>query len=316
MEEDLSPRAEWYEEERDFNVERDLTDFPNDFDDQFGPSFFSGIVGDELLDNANSDLDTRSFRQAKAHASPPPSEASTRSNLSLALNTELRAVAASDIKFEASPPHRIFETANCLIAYGITTLEAFRTTGEIARRYLFEDLRKTEKLTFLQISFLFKLARHIPPHDQKVSEKNMRFAELDIPKVLEKYDPKLCSPTAYFLPGQDQVNWCRKEISIAAAKDPPYQPYLAPKLYEPPWMPADSDHSTARSRWTGYAKQAKRTASPQEMKIQAFSLYHMRFLFAADLCQAFQSFGGLGPQLSHYSTVFAPFRSPNRSESR
>ena len=212
-------------------------------------------------------------------------------------------VAASNPKFEAFPPHRIFETANFLVAYGVTSLEAFRTTDEIARKYLFEDLRKNEKLNFLQLAFLFKLARHIPPHDQKVSEKNMRYTELDIPKALEKYSPSLSSLSAYFLPDQEQVNWIRKELAIAASKDPPFVPYLVPKLYEVPWLPSDSEHSSARKRWTSNAKQYKRSLSPQDFTIQAFSFYHLRFLFAADLCQAFSKFGGLAPQFSHFSTV-------------
>ena len=49
----------------------------------------------------------------------------------------------------------------------------------------------------------------------------MRFAELDIPKALAKYAPQLSSLSAFFLPDQDQVNWVRKEIAIAASKDPP-----------------------------------------------------------------------------------------------
>ena len=231
------------------------------------------------------------------------SEASTRSNLSITLNAELRAIAASNPKFEAFPAHRIFETANFLVANGITTVEAFRTTDEIARRYLLEDLRKNDKLNFLQLAFLFKLARHIPPHDQKVSEKNMRYTELDIPKAMEKYAPPLSSLGAFFLPDQEQVNWCRREIAIAASKDPPYKPYLVPKLSESPWQPSDSDHQNSRKRWVAHSKQAKRSIAPQELTIQCYSLYQLRFIFAADLCQAFQSFGGIGPQLSHFSTV-------------
>ena len=68
-------------------------------------------------------------------------------------------------------------------------------------------------------------------------------------------------------------------------------------------MPADQDHSTARSRWLGYSKQSKRTVAPQTLNIQAFALYHMRFLFAADLCKAWVPSGGLGPQFAHLSTV-------------
>ena len=131
----------------------------------------------------------------------------------------------------------------------------------------------------------------------------MRYTELDIPKAMEKYAPPLSSLGAFFLPGQDQVNWCRREQAIAASKDPPFKPYLVPKLSESPWMPSDSDHPNSRKRWIAHSKQAKRSLAPQELTIQCYALYQLRFLFAADLCQAFLSFGGIGPQLSHYSTV-------------
>ena len=68
-------------------------------------------------------------------------------------------------------------------------------------------------------------------------------------------------------------------------------------------MPADSDHADAKSKWDGYPKQAKRALLPQELSIQAFTLYQLRFIFAADLCLAWSKFGCLGPQRSHLSTV-------------
>ena len=188
-------------------------------------------------------------------------------------------------------------------AYGITTIEAFRATGETARRYLPDDIRKAEKMTFFAACLLPKLARHIPPRDQKVPEKNTRYTELDIPKALAKYAPSLSSIPDFSPPGQYQVNFTRVEIAIAASQGPPYVPYLAPKLSENPRMPSDSDHSIARTRWVSFSKQSKRSLAPQELAIQAFALYHLRFVFAADLGQAFQTFGGLGPQLPHFSTA-------------
>ena len=98
-------------------------------------------------------------------------------------------------------------------------------------------------------------------------------------------------------------NWIQNEFAVASAKDPPYVPYLTPKLFEPPWAPIDTDRKTARTRRIGYSEQARRTLIPQEMSIQAFSLYSLRFVISADLCKAWSSFGGLGPQLSHLSTV-------------
>ena len=164
------------------------------------PPFFSNAGGEDSLEEASpyrirpesSDCDSASQSLAQAHA-PSPSDLSARSSLCATLNAELRQVAISNVKFAAILPRRIFETANWLAAYGIPTLGAFRTTDEIARQYLFGDLRKAENAYPPQLAFLSKLDRHIPPHDQKVSEKTMRFAELDIPEALASYAPPLDS---------------------------------------------------------------------------------------------------------------------------
>ena len=64
-----------------------------------------------------------------------------------------------------------------------------------------------------------------------------------------------------------------------------------------------AEHSGARTSWVAYSRQARRSTSPQELSIQTFTLYRLRFLFAAELCQAFDKFGGLALQLSHLSTI-------------
>ena len=109
--------------------------------------------------------------------------------------------------------------------------------------------------------------------------------------------------SALLLPDQEMANWANKEVAVAKSKDPPFAPYLVPKLTEQPWMPADSDHTAAKTKWAGYAKQARRPILPKELIAQSFSLYHLRLIFAVDLCQAFSKFGGVGPQLAHLSTA-------------
>ena len=64
-----------------------------------------------------------------------------------------------------------------------------------------------------------------------------------------------------------------------------------------------AEHSGARTNWIAYSRQARRATSPQELSIQAFCLYQLRFIFAAELCNAFDTFGGLALQLSRLSTV-------------
>ena len=72
------------------------------------------------------------------------------------------------------------------------------------------------------MAFLLKLERHIHPNDQKVSEKNIRFADLDIPRALQSYDPKLAILSSLLLPDQDMANWVNREIAVATSKDPPF----------------------------------------------------------------------------------------------
>ena len=206
-------------------------------------------------------------------------------------------------KFEAFNLDRLWESAIILVRYGINTLEAFRTTDGQARKYFFEDLRKKDKLSFLEMGLILKLNRHIPPHDQKTSDKNIRFTELDIPQALKTFAPSLASISASLQPEKEMANWINKQKAIASAKDPPYIPYLVPKLTDTPWMPPSAEHTSARANWLGFSKQAKRTASPQEMSIQCFALYHLRFIVAAELCKAWDKFGGLSCQLSHLSTI-------------
>ena len=223
--------------------------------------------------------------------------------LAEALTIDLLELARAHSKFESFPGDRIAASATLLVRYGLDSLGAFRTTDEISRRYLFEDLRKTEQLNFLQLSFLLKLARHILPRDQKLSEKNMRFTDLDIPRELAAYHPVLSNLSSMLLPDQEMANFTQKEIAIAAAKDPPYVPFWPRSfLKRPGYLRILITKRLARAGLV-IPKQARRSLIPQELSIRAFTLYHLRFAIASDLCKAWSTFGGLGPQLSHLSTI-------------
>ena len=66
---------------------------------------------------------------------------------------ELSIVVRAHTKFESFGDDRVWDTSVLLVRYGINSLESFRTTDETARKYLFEDLRKAEKLSLAK-SFL------------------------------------------------------------------------------------------------------------------------------------------------------------------
>ena len=116
---------------------------------------------------------------------------------------------AGNSKFDAFGHNQAWGSATKLVQYGIISLESFRTTDDQARKYLFDDLRETEKLSFREIAFIPRLNKNIPPNDQKVTEKNIRFAELDIPKALSLsvFRPNLSELAASFRPEQEMAIW-------------------------------------------------------------------------------------------------------------
>ena len=92
------------------------------------------------------------------------------------------------------------------------------------------------------------------------------------------------------------ANLIRKELDGAPNKDPPSKPFIAPELSSAPWIPDKSDHTSAMSSWKALSKNRK--PDPPECSIQSFILFQLRFVFAADLCQAWHPFGFLAPQPS------------------
>ena len=146
--------------------------------------------------------------------------AEAQEELADALSSDLLAIARGHSKFAPFRTDRIVDSASLLVRYGLGSIETFRTTEEQARRYLFEDLRKTEQLNVPNPIFLCELDQHVRPNDQKLSGKNIRFAKLDIPRELAPYAPLLSNLSSHFLPAHDMVNWIQKEIAISSAKGP------------------------------------------------------------------------------------------------
>ena len=91
-------------------------------------------------------------------------------------------LARAKSKFSSFGYDRVVETAELPFRYAITSPDSWRATGETSREFPSVDLRRGGNLPFARPGFLRNLARHIPPKDRKGSEKNLRCAELDIPR--------------------------------------------------------------------------------------------------------------------------------------
>ena len=110
--------------------------------------------------------------------------------------------------------------------------------------------------------------------------------------------PCLAGLMGAFRPDQKMRNWIAREMAKGSSRIPAYTPYLAPKWYTSPRMPGRTDHSASFEGWKRNSKQAKRKLLPQELSIQAWLMYHLRFLFATEGCETFDAFGGLCAQFN------------------
>ena len=102
---------------------------------------------------------------------------------------------------------------------------------------------------------------------------------------------------------QGMANWISKQKSIASSRGPHYAHRLNPKLSDRPWMPPTAERVSARNSWVDFPNHARRTSPPQDLNIQRFDLYQIRFLFEAELRIACDNIGCLAHQSSHLSTI-------------
>lgn len=123
-----SPRAEWPSETRSPDKLDENEDGPeNKNDDKLSPDQLGQLILRRPL---------------------PPHLSDGRADFAEALARDLRDIAYGHSKFAAFGDERITQSDTLLVRYVLATVEAFRTTDEQARRYLFEDLRRAEQLNF------------------------------------------------------------------------------------------------------------------------------------------------------------------------
>lgn len=98
-------------------------------------------------------------------------------------------------------------------------------------------------------------------------------------------------------------NCVRRELVKGLSKIPGCTPYLVPKLRPYTWFPGKAERRASFENWSANSRQARRRAIPQELDPHAMLLCRMRWLMAAEFCQAFSSFGGLCDQFNLLAMV-------------
>ena len=99
------------------------------------------------------------------------------------------------------------------------------------------------------------------------------------------------------------ANYISLELARGRSKVPDYTPFIVPDVSAPPWAIASNEHTAAVALWRTSARKAKRGDNPHPIPMQAWLLYQLRFLIAADVSGAWAGFGGLSDQLNHLAIV-------------
>ena len=151
---------------------------------------------------------------------------------------------------------------------------------------------------------LMQLFSHFEPitAKQRSNIKDPAFEEIVLPRKLASYSADLRGLGGFLKPNQPMVNYVSRELALGKLKVPSYTPYIVPNIAEVPWPAPTAEHKAATLKWNSN-RQAAKAAQPQPVSINAWVLYQLRFLFASDLCGAWNSFGGISAQLNHLSVV-------------
>ena len=93
------------------------------------------------------------------------------------------------------------------------------------------------------------------------------------------------------------------EFPEAAKKDPPFAPVVVPKFREKPRIPPLQPHDRAAKYRREIIQRRKSKDDPQQVSLQSWILYMIRFIFTSDLRGAWSSLGGISAKFSHLSLV-------------
>ena len=127
-------------------------------------------------------------------------------------------------KFEALPDEQFPAESRALPENGVPKIGSYRTTGELARKYLYEHLGKIDN-PLCRFSFSLKTGPKYTAQRPGGLRKNTTFTDLAIPRALNSYAPSPNSIRSSLLPDQATASWISKEVAFVSPKGPPFTPF-------------------------------------------------------------------------------------------
>ena len=181
-----------------------------------------------------------------------------------------------------------------LYLFGWYKLDSVKLAIAPNRQHFLAGVRKAQ--LFRSTSFIFAIFEVSTPPKRGRALQNVEFVEASRPLALSAYSDSVSSVGPPLQHTQEMVN----EISEAlprAASSPPYKPYIEPGFSARPWLPRMETHGNAHSNCH---QSASRLPGKHYIALKMWLRRHLRFVFAVGLCRAWDCFGCLPPQLSHF----------------
>ena len=239
-------------------------------------------------------------------SSHPRKHKKRRSDTTATLTKEMHSSLKGRSRFSHVTREQFSEAAKLFVKFGFSSWKTISKLDDETRKFLRQDLRKDGR-TAKELSLINDIFAHYENDRRSVrssgkEKRETKFEEIVIPQVMKRWNAEFKKLSGYVIPEQDMANVFPKEFAEAAKKDPPYVPFVVPKLHERPWMVPLGSHERAAKFWKE-SNSHKSKDHVQQINLQAWLLYMLRFIFAGDLTDSWGSFGGIQAQFSHLSIV-------------
>ena len=162
-----------------------------------------------------------------------------------------------------------------------------------------DDLRN-RKYEYRDMKMLLELLEVFPPTLNQRMNRPIAFEEVVLHKRLKDYSISLPNITSILKPDQKMCNAISEIIANAANVQPPFEPYVVVDVKKLPWRVGNDEHDKSID---AFEKKMKKFNTTQPLSMQQYLLYKWRFVLAADMCRAWERFGGIASQINNIAII-------------
>ena len=140
------------------------------------------------------------------------------------------------------------------------------------------DLREHERRSFPKIQLMLQILRYsaLRQMRSRLNVCDPKYEDAVIPTRMRNFSANLGSLSACLDPNEEMANSISLELPRGDVRIPPYTPFIAPKIAEPPWPAAPNEHTADVSLWRNNARGERRANDPGRFPPHAWLLYQLR----------------------------------------